>query len=388
MSQVASMPNGDALVVDKPRSDADVRAKPRGRVDYIEYFRGVSILLIVAGHAFDLAWTRSGNEHTLDSVTTLAVLSALLTGGTFFFVFISGFLYRHVFYERMSYGSFMWKKCVQVGLPYLILGSALAFLQMNISEFHVTIFKHGSELGENRFVDLVVLLATGNMMTAYWYIPFIFVVFLASPLFDRYIRLPRIWQVGILVASLLVAFWVHRPYESLNPIHSFIYFANIYLFGILFCEYRHKWMPFLTKGNVLLMLAIAVLAVAVAEDSVLHKVTDLERAASDGWAPLGLDLMIVQKYLGILLFCGGLARWGHLLAKPLSFLAERSFGLYFVHGIVLTAISHAPHSFSPNLGSSVADFVAYSIVTILISIGIVMAVKWATGKYSRYLIGA
>lgn len=384
MSDVASIPGGSAVGL---AGGAAARARSRGRIDYIEYFRGVSILLIVAGHAFDLAWTRAGNERTLDSTGVLAVLSALLTGGTFYFVFISGFLYRHVFYERMSYGEFMRKKALQVGVPYLVLGSALAVVQMNISDVHVTIFKHGAELGENRFVDFVVLLATGNMMTAYWYIPFIFVVFLASPLFDRFIRLPFASQVGVLAASLAVAFWVHRPYEALNPIHSFIYFANIYLFGIMFCEYRAKWMPVLTRPAVLLALAAGVLAVAVAEDAILDKVTDLERTARDGWLPVGFDLMILQKYLGILFFCGLLARWGDIFGRALSYLAERSFGLYFAHGVVLTAISHAPASLSPHTGSAVADFVLYALAAIAISIAVVAGAKRVLGRHSRYVIG-
>jgi len=379
-------------IADTPRAAATAaspaKAGTRARVDYIEYFRGVSIILIIAGHAFDLAWTRSGNEHTLDSVTALSILSALLTGGTFFFVFISGFLYRHVFYGRMSYGEFMGKKAVQVGIPYLVLGTALAFLQMNIAEFHVTIFKHGTQLGENNYVDLATLLATGNMMTAYWYIPFIFVVFLASPLFDAYIRLPLRAQVAVLLASLALAFWVHRPYEGLNPFHSFVYFANIYLFGILFCEHRDRFMAFLMRRTVLLALALAVLAVAIAEDSVLHKVTDLERASTDGWMPLGLDLMILQKYLGILFFCGALARWGHLAGRTLSYLATVSFGLYFMHGVVLTLLNHAPSWVSPHTGNSIFDFVTYSIVAVAGSLVIVLLIKQATGRYSRYLIGA
>ena len=367
---------------------AATKTRARAKVDYIDYFRGVSILLIIAGHAFDLGWTRSGNEHSLDSVRTLNVLSALLTGGTFFFVFISGFLYRHVFYERMAYGDFLRKKAVQVGVPYLILGTAITLFHIQFSGAHVTIYKHGAELGENHYVDLAVMLATGNMMTAYWYIPFIFVVFLASPLFDAYIRLANGPKVLILVASLLLAFWVHRPYEGLNPFHSFLYFANIYLFGILFCENREKWMAFLTRRSVLLALAAGVLAVAYAEDVVLHKVTDLERTARDGWMPLGFDLMILQKYLGILFFCGALARWGHLAARPLVLMAELSFGMYFMHGIVLAAMTHAPSWLSPHSGSSVVDFVAYSLVAIALSISCVVAIKLVTGRHSRTLIGA
>lgn len=386
MAHLSSTLDDKTLVAADTRAAA--RPKSRARVDYIEYFRGVAILLIIAGHAFDLAWTRAGQEHSLDSVSVLSTLSALLTGGTFYFVFISGFLYRHVFYERMAYGDFMWKKAVQVGAPYLVLGSLLALLQMYSSGFHVTIFKDGAVLGENRYVDFAVLMTTGQMMTAYWYIPFIFVVFLASPLFDRYIRLSLAWKVAILIMSLMVAFWVHRPYESLDPFHSFVYFTNIYLFGILFCEHREAWIAYLKRPTVLLMLAIAVLTVALAENILLHKVGDLERTAADGWLPLGFDLMILQKYLGILFFCGALARWGQFLGRPLTYLAEVSFGLYFMHGVVLTAINHAPDYLSPHMGTSILDFVTYSVMAILGSLAIVMLVKRATGRYSRYVIGA
>ena len=82
------------------------------------------------------------------------------------------------------------------------------------------------------------------MDIAYWYIPFIFIVFLASPLFDRFIGLPRGWRAPAFAAAIGLALWV-VPAHNLNPVHSFLYFANFYMFAILYCEYRKAIIDFI-----------------------------------------------------------------------------------------------------------------------------------------------
>lgn len=379
---------GEDLSGDIPaKTQSSSPARPRERIDYLEYFRAIAIVLIVTGHAFDLAWTRASSEHSLDSIPLLGFVSALVNGGTIYFVFISGFLYRHVFYERVGYGEFMRKKALHVGLPYLLLGSSLAILQMLISGFHVTIMKHGLYLGENPFVDLLVQLATGAMMTGYWYIPFIFVIFLASPLFDRFAGLGPARQVAILVLALVVALWVHRPFENLNPVHSAAYFLVAYLFGIVMCQHRHRIMPVLRSWPAIVLSLAGLLSVAAFQDLIVQQINILERAPGDGLLPLQFDWMIVQKFFGILAITGLAMRIGGGLSRPLGFLAANSFGIYFVHGIVLAAMSHAPHWLSPHVGASIIDFLFYALGALAISLFAVSAVKAATGRYSRYLIG-
>ena len=114
---------------------------------------------------------------------------------------------------------------------------------------------------------------------------------------------------------------------------------------------------------------------------------NLERVASDGWGPIGFDLMLVQKYVGILLFCAALARWGGRLAKPLGFVADHSFGLFFTHGIVIAVLMRMPAPLSPHVGEPMVDLAIYSALVIAISLAIVVVVKQLTGKYSRYVIG-
>lgn len=367
---------------------AATRAKSREQVDYIEYFRGLAIILIIAGHAFDMTWAQSLSDRLVVPVNWFGLPSVLITGGTFYFVFISGFLYRYVFYGRTSYGAFMYKKALNVGLPYLLLGSALAIFQIVASDLHVVMFKRGAVLGENVYLDFVSQLLTGQMMTAYWYIPFIMVIFLASPLFDWLIRQSDRTKVAVLLIWVLLAFWVHRPYENLNPIHSILYFGHMYLFGIMFCEHRKRLMPVLTSLAPILVLAVVWMAIALFEDLAQHAYDSIERSPGDGWWPKGFDLILLQKYVGVVLLCGVLGRWGHRAQGFLRLMASNSFGLYFIHGIVLAAMSHLPSLVAPELQMPTATFAVNVIISIFVSLAVVLVVKQIVGERSRYLIGS
>src|SRR5262249_4917791 len=151
----------------------------------------------------------------------------------------------------------------------------------------------------NWFVDFIVLFSTGRMVTAYWYIPFIFIVFLASPLFDRFIELSRGWRTAAFAASIVLALWIVRPAAHLNPIQCFLYFSNFYQVGILFCEYRKPIIEFIGKPIVIAGLAAIVLAIASAQAMVMHFPGNLERLPEDGLGFVGFDAMLFQKYVGI-----------------------------------------------------------------------------------------
>jgi len=368
-------------------SAAPAQPAAREHIAYIAYFRAVAILMIVTGHTYALAWTHGISEDPTKSVSLFNILPALINGGTSIFVFISGFLYRQVFYGRVGYGEFMRKKALTVGLPYLIVATPLALLEIMSGTFTVTMVKEGVPYRENYFIDYIALIATGRMVTAFWYIPCAMLLFLASPLFDRFIRLPAKWRFAVLAVSIGLALWVHRPLDNLNPLQSLVYFTNLYLFGIIFCEYRVLIMRMITRNPTLVLLLAAMVFVAAVQALVLQNVENIERGAGDGWLPLGPDLMLVQKYVMILALCAFLARFGHVAHAPLEFLAKYSFGIFFAHGVVLAMLNRLPVWMTPHLGSPLFDLVFYSAAVIAISLLMVLAVKAVTGRYSRYIIG-
>lgn len=387
MSQSAADNAGMPAVALRERAGEQAPSSTREHVAYIEYFRAVAIMLIVVGHTYILAWSHFADEDPQFHGTWLNILPALISGGTAYFVFISGFLYRQVFHGRVSYGDFMSRKALAVGLPYLLLSTPLILAEIGLGSVTVTVVKDGEPLARNLYIDYLVMLGTGRMVTAYWYIPFVFLVFAASPLFDRFIRLLTPQRVAVFALSVGVAMWVVRPVDNMNPVHSLLYFTNFYLFGILFCENRRTIMAFLTRPAVIAVLAAGVLGVAAVQATVVHLSTTLERLPGDGWAPVGFDWMLVQKYLGIPLLCGVLARWGGLLARPLSFVAGHSFGLFFTHGIVIAILNRMPQPLSPHIGEPVVDLALYSMLVLATSMTLVLAVKQIAGRYSRYLIG-
>ena len=68
-------------------------------------------------------------------------------------------------------------------------------------------------------------------------------------------------------------------------------------------------------------------------------------------------------------------------------MAEHSFGLFFVHGIVIAVLMRLPAPLSPHVGEPIVDLAIYSAFVVLVSLAIVVVAKYLTGKHSRYLIG-
>ena len=357
MSDFASVTDGRMVAMTSGALPAERPAvAARGHIAYLEYFRALAIVMIICGHTFALAWSHFASEDPTTRVALINIIPSLINSGTAYFVFISGFLYRQVFYERMAFGEFMRRKALYIGLPYLCMATPIALAEIAGGIFSTTSFKDGIAYPHSAFVDLVVLMASGRMVNAYWYMPFVFLLFLASPLFDRFIRLKPALRFGVVALAFIAAMWAHRPIENLNPFHSLIYFANIYMFGMLFCEYRERIMAVVTRPPVILALTCLILAIAAVQALVLNDTSNIERGAGDGWLPLGLDLMLIQKYVGFFLFCGFFAAWGRHASAPLSFIARNSFGLYFIHAIVIAVMMRLPASVSPHTGHAIATW--------------------------------
>ena len=78
------------------------------------HYRAVAIVFIVAGHSYDLAGV------VVDTFIERFVAN-FLQGGAALFVFISGFLFYHIFYKRYTFRGFIKGKLINLLIPYSIL---------------------------------------------------------------------------------------------------------------------------------------------------------------------------------------------------------------------------------------------------------------------------
>ena len=146
-------------------------------------------MFIVLGHCYDLSrWEISSNLEK--------VFYSLTLNGSVYFVFISGFLYNHIFFPRFKYKKFMLKKTQFVLLPYLLF---------SIVPILLTVFIGGGgehlsdNLKEQPILATLWYLVTGRIIYAYWYIPMAMILFAISPAINWLIRNKR-----VLLAALLL----------------------------------------------------------------------------------------------------------------------------------------------------------------------------------------
>ena len=145
---------------------------------HIHYFRGFAILNIVFIHTwYSPALYVGSNSNAVIDVTRAVTFHS----STIYFLFISGFLF---FYLSTNFNlvKYYKNKLLNVISPYIFLTIAIL-----IFENYNSIIQY--ELDLIRFSKkLVWTLIRGNVKIQYWYIPFISLVFVVSPLF---LKIPK-----------------------------------------------------------------------------------------------------------------------------------------------------------------------------------------------------
>lgn len=349
------------------------------RLIAFDYYRGIAILFIVTGHSYGPWEINSFGER---------VLVNLISGGTALFVFISGFFFHHVYYKNFHLKEFLAKKTKNVFIPYLILSLiGIAYYLSSLSPL-----PYAGELGIDKieswlqYIEMVkIYLWTGRIATAYWYIPFILIIFTISPLFIRYIKLSTEYRVYIFLVLLIVAMFIHRPNGNLSPLHSVIYFMPIYMLGII-CSIHRGSVVELIKGKSikigLIVLFLSVLQALFFEvNGNFHK----KEIFSYG----GIDIIIVQKIFMCLFLLSILQKYENSNIPALKLLASSSFAIFFIHTWILLMFSKSGLlsflEFLPGKGMGI--FIITVPLVLISSLLVAYIIKLGLKKNSRYVIG-
>jgi fucose 4-O-acetylase-like acetyltransferase len=341
------------------------------RVAEFDYLRGMAIAMIVLGHSIFLA-----------QPVFPALLENILRGGTGLFVFISGFFFHRVFYAHFDYRQFIAKKASSLLIPFLIISAFALFVRM------LGWWQDGLDWQEN-LLNAWYTLRNGYILYPHWYIPFIFLTFLCSPLHLVYIRANLSVQIVVLIAFALAALLIHRPQSNSNFFQSLIYFTPYYLLGILFSQYE----PQLRRWHwPLLVVSVLVIAsTAIVQTYIWKHIGNYHKAAFvyEGW-----DLQFIQILFGciaMLALCRHIRPW---LQQHLCWLAKLSFPIFFIHPLLTIALENlvAIEMIKPffpvaNLSTSLVVFISVFLVQFYGSAGVAVLVRKIAKSNSRFIVG-
>jgi peptidoglycan/LPS O-acetylase OafA/YrhL len=336
----------------------------------INYFRGLAIILIVLGHSYDLSHWEISNiwEKTIYSLSQ---------NGSVFFLFISGFLFHHIFYSRFNYKKFMISKVKNVFLPYLLI-SIIPILM-------TVFFLNGgenlpTELQDKPLISIVWYLVTGNVILAYWYIPVAMILYALSPLVIWLINSQNLLKAILFL--LPISLIVHRPIDNINTLQSTIYFFPIYLLGVWSSRNKKKIYQYLNnKRTIILGLAIVLAAI----QSLFFEIPG--NFHKPLWIITVPDINLIQKILLVFFFMSFLDLHEKSDLKILNKTAETSFPLYFIHPLLINVAAKLIDDLNLDYQGNLFTLILTALILLSVSMAIACGIKTIFQKNSRYLIG-
>lgn len=331
-------------------------------------FRALAIALVVFSHA------ESAGALVFDTVQEATIWN-LLSGATTIFVFISGFLFHHVFLKRFEYRTFLTKKLQNLVIPYVIL----TFAAILVGCQYAPAMPFDGWLKQVMMIGYLLL--TGHAAVSYWYIPFVISLFAMAPLHMRFIKLGARHQALIIALLLGIALLIHRPIANLGPIHNLLYYTPVYLIGIFCSQHRDAVYPALAKCEIPLFLAVIGLAWLEAVSGV----------SGNYFKPMlqagGVDLMLLQKLCLCLFMLSFLRRFENMRSKSIDALADTSFAIFFLHPLFITLFRDNPFVQPYLQAESWGQYVIFSTLCLLLCAGLALWAQRVFGVRSRLLTG-
>lgn len=316
----------------------------------IHYFRAVAILAIMATHAYSL-WGHA---------TTVRIF---FHSSSAFFLFISGYLAQYLDFRRHTgWLKYYRKKLENVIVPFLVFS---------------LLFGIGRP-GYGVTMDFWREVLLGRMQVQFWYIPFVTLLFLATPGLCRLSNRTLNWVFGL--SAILFFAFPHRPEGFMlawpDTFHLYAYFTVFYLAGFVYCRFRTVLDP-LTRRYWYVTLALATLFTC------LVAFPGRSQLLADGY-----DLFVgLQRFCVIFLVLPAL----RLLPREiwlLDRLARHSFTLYFVHVGFFFILWPLHDWLVDRLPCPIVltEFAFFAGATLLLLVAAIL-VKPRLGRWARPLLG-
>lgn len=351
-------------------------------LDEFNYFRGVSIFLVVLEHMLMIfglvvnsAWFVND-----DSLHIYRCIANVVWGGTALFVFISGFLFYYIFYQRgFKYKEFINKKIKNVFSPYIFMVFWLILLNV--------IYRY--IISDHHWRSLEDFVVNTFFYWSFWYVPFIMLVFACSKLYLYFIEMNCRYKTMVLIISMLISLFIGR--YNYSPLQSMLHFSVFYLLGIICAQYYTKILTISSYKWILFYVLYALIIYAYACNDQYISIDRTGFLSMDG----PVDFLVLPKmgmcFLSIGIFNCFKGLKIPTLQKTIALLAKYSFSVFFLHNFIILITSKIIKEFGIVFQDIEILWICgfgYTVMTCAICVIIAAGIKKIAGRYSRYLIGA
>ncbi|MGR2768000.1 acyltransferase family protein [Photobacterium ganghwense] len=343
----------------------------------LNWFRGIAIIFVVLTHVYPISF----------SDDTAYVVFSVFNNGTFYFVFIAGYLFWHL-KDRFEYKTYLRKKIDFVVLPYIFVYLSVLILVSIASNFYelpwvVNILEPLKQEG----IVWHMLVGGKGPNPPMWFIPMICIFFIMSSWIYK-LSESKIFYF-VFIVSLSFSVFSFRGPENIYPVYSFFHYLGVYLFGIA-CKKNER--VIFDKASVMVTPMLVLYLIFTYVDVVTgfgaekHVFFSIPTDISD----IIVNYNQASKVFGALFFLSlfFLIEKKNEKAdfKILNTLAEYSFGIFFIHWywILVTREITKRLEFTQYNG---IEFYIMVILTFSMSIISIKLLKRITGKKSRQFCG-
>lgn len=344
-------------------------------LNYIHYLRGLAILLIVGIHCrISFPW---------EDKIQARIFESLLDNSTIIFIFISGFLFQHLFVQRFNFKKYLQKKAKFVVLPYLLI-SILPILDKLYLEDHLVWLPLFLE-DKPAIYKVLYMLVSGKHFGPFWFIPMIILFYLIGPLLVKMDN-PKFYKYCFPLIFIAGLFTYEFGYYS-SIIDSFIFFFPIYLFGMFASHYKEE---IIKHGSIItiivLLLYCTITLLEVFGVLEIHKLVGFEIKDPHPYFIFNLSKL---KISALCLALINVFYW--IRHKPMPFfkiLGEYSFGIYFIHLYIIIAFQKTLSYLAFEFKMNSVTFLIYTFGVSIICSAIIWIIKSVLNNKSRYVIGS
>ncbi len=333
---------------------------------HLHNFRGVAICGIVGAHALhNFTW----NENSL----AFNFFDTLFNQSSIWFFFIAGFLFQYLS-PKFRTLSYYITKLKNVILPYLIMSipALYYFTQMAVQNSVPEGFYDYSLLSQ-----IILLLVTGKHLAPFWFVPTITIIYAIAPvllLIDRskwgyVILLPLLCLSAILGRDGLAMMLDWSPYFS--PLSKAFYLLSVYLMGMFCGKYHKQLLDRMAKYHI----AFAILAILAFALNMFDAKT---------------YYLFSFKIITSILLVYYLFKMDEIIGNKLKFLGTISFGLFFIHGYVLGAITILTSRFinvTQYMQEATLTYLFFTFIVIAFCSALLWIAMKTLGKKSRMVVG-